>query len=85
MIRRYKQTHNGSIKGFDDKNKIQLNDTHPAISTIELLRILIDEEKLSYQEAWSVVNATFAYTNHTVLPEALKETAAKLRQAMIGQ
>lgn len=50
-----------------------MNDTHPAISTIELLRILIDEEKLTYNEAWNIVYSTFSYTNHTVLPEALEK------------
>ncbi len=59
-------------------NKIQLNDTHPAISTIELLRILLDEEKLTYEQAWEVVYNTFSYTNHTVLPEALEKWSVGL-------
>jgi starch phosphorylase len=63
---------------FADKNKIQLNDTHPAIGTIELLRILVDEEKLSFEEAWNVVYNTFSYTNHTVLPEALEKWSVEL-------
>ena len=50
-----------------------MNDTHPAISTIELLRILIDEEKLPFEEAFQIVKETFSYTNHTVLPEALEK------------
>jgi starch phosphorylase len=59
-------------------NKIQLNDTHPVIGTIELLRILIDEENLAFEEAWNVVYNTFSYTNHTVLPEALEKWSVEL-------
>ena len=55
-----------------------MNDTHPAISTVELLRILIDEYKLSFEKAWHVVYNTFSYTNHTVLPEALEKWSCDL-------
>ena len=55
-----------------------MNDTHPAIGTVELLRILIDEEKLSFEQAWKVVYETFSYTNHTVLPEALEKWSVDL-------
>ena len=78
IIRRYKKLHQNDWSQFAEKNQIQLNDTHPAISTVELLRILIDEEKMSYEQAWKIVYNTFAYTNHTVLPEALEKWSVKL-------
>mmetsp|Transcript_18479 Transcript_18479/g.31626 ORF Transcript_18479/g.31626 Transcript_18479/m.31626 type:complete len:630 (+) Transcript_18479:19-1908(+) len=78
IIRRYKDSHKDNFKMFAEKNKVQLNDTHPAIATIELLRILLDEEKLSFEAAWNVVYNTFSYTNHTVLPEALEKWSVDL-------
>jgi starch phosphorylase len=79
IIRRYKIKHaNDRFAAFADLNKIQLNDTHPVIGTIELLRILIDEENLNFEEAWNVVYNTFSYTNHTVLPEALEKWSVEL-------
>lgn len=77
IIRRFKKNHSDWDQ-FAKLNKIQLNDTHPAISTIELLRILIDEEKLPYEQAWDIVYNTFSYTNHTVLPEALEKWSCGL-------
>jgi len=78
IIRRFKTNHANDWSQFSNKNQIQLNDTHPGISTVELLRILLDEEKLDYREAWNVVYNTFAYTNHTVLPEALEKWSVAL-------
>jgi glycogen phosphorylase len=83
IIRRYKKNHPNDWSQFAAKNQIQLNDTHPAISTVELLRILLDEEKLAYRDAWNIVYNTFAYTNHTVLPEALEKWSVALIQKLL--
>jgi len=76
-IRRYKKFHS-TFDEFPDKNQIQMNDTHPSISAIEFLRILIDEERLPWEKAWNIMYHTFAYTNHTVLPEALEKWSVSL-------
>lgn len=71
ILRRYKKTHR-TYRNFPDKVAVQLNDTHPSIAIAELMRILVDEENLPWDTAWSITTKTFAYTNHTVLPEALE-------------
>jgi starch phosphorylase len=71
MLRLYAQTGAG-LEHFHRKFSVQLNDTHPSIAVAELMRLLIDEHGLDWDTAWGVTTRTFAYTNHTLLPEALE-------------
>ncbi len=71
MLRLYAQTGSG-LEHFHRKFSVQLNDTHPAIAVAELMRLLIDDHGMDWDTAWSVTTRTFAYTNHTLLPEALE-------------
>ena len=82
IIRSYKENH-ASFEEFHDKNAIQLNDTHPAVAIPELMRILIDEEGVEWQEAGEITKKTFAYTNHTVLPEALEKWSLPLFRELL--
>lgn len=71
IVRRHKKKH-GTVRQLADSVAVQLNDTHPSISIAELMRILLDDEGLDWDDAWKICVDTFAYTNHTVLPEALE-------------
>ena len=77
IIRRYRRERK-SFTDFADKVQIQLNDTHPAIAIPELMRLLMDVEGLSWDEAWELARKVFAYTNHTVMPEALESWSEEL-------
>lgn len=80
IVRRFKKVKSHVWADFPEKNAIQLNDTHPSIGIPELMRILVDIEMLDWDTAWNITRKTFAYTNHTILPEALEKWSA----AMMG-
>jgi starch phosphorylase len=82
IIRRFK-TDNRDIETLPAKAAIQLNDTHPALAIPELMRILQDEEGMDWDKAWKITTGTFAYTNHTVLPEALEEWPVSLIEQLL--
>ena len=82
IVRRYKKTHSG-FKDFPDMVAIQLNDTHPAIAIPDLMRILMDDEGLCWEESWDITVKTFGYTNHTILPEALERWPVSLMEKVL--
>ncbi len=82
IIRRF-QTSFTDWEDFPKQVAIQLNDTHPAIAVVELMRILVDEERLDWNYAWKLTTQTFAYTNHTLLPEALERWSVPLFEKVL--
>nr|WP_265266434.1 glycogen/starch/alpha-glucan phosphorylase [Spirulina subsalsa] len=77
MIRNHLRIH-PSLENFHEHFAVQLNDTHPAVSIAELMRLLVDEHGMDWDKAWYITQKTFAYTNHTLLPEALEKWAVDL-------
>jgi starch phosphorylase len=77
LLRRHQKEH-GSLDGLAERFAVQLNDTHPALGIPELMRLLVDVHEYEWEQAWEVTKALFAYTNHTLLPEALETWTADL-------
>ncbi|HKY06994.1 MAG TPA: glycogen/starch/alpha-glucan phosphorylase [Candidatus Binatia bacterium] len=82
IVARYLKSHQ-TFDAFPDKVAIQLNDTHPALAIPELMRLLLDQHYLSWEQAWDITTRTFAYTNHTVLPEALEQWPVTLIEKVL--
>jgi starch phosphorylase len=82
IIRRFNNG-NDDFFTFPDKVAIQLNDTHPSIAIVELMRLLVDERGLGWDAAWSIVTRTFAYTNHTLMPEALERWPVSMMRHLL--
>ncbi|KAL8290047.1 hypothetical protein RQP46_002986 [Phenoliferia psychrophenolica] len=82
IIRRFKKLGVAWVE-FSDYVAIQLNDTHPTMAIVELMRVLVDEEGCQWDSAWSIVRKTFGYTNHTVMPEALEKWSVPLMSHLL--
>jgi len=83
IIRRHFRFPGNTWKTFPENVAVQLNDTHPAVAIAELMRILVDEKEIGWDAAWDVVSRTFAYTNHTLLPEALEKWGVGLFETLL--
>lgn len=82
IVRNYQRTHFG-FDQFADKVAIQLNDTHPALTVAELMRILVDENDIAWNRAWEITTASCAYTNHTLMAEALERWPVSLLERVL--
>ena len=82
ICRKHKNEH-GTLRNFHEKHILQINDTHPTLAIPELMRILLDEEGYSWDDAWFIVSRSFAYTNHTVLAEALERWPQDLVEELL--
>jgi len=83
ILRRFRRAHGDDFAVMPEKVAIQLNDTHPSIAVAELMRLLLDEHHLPWDDAWDICTGVFAYTNHTLLPEALETWPVRLFESML--
>ncbi len=83
ILRRYVRVHGTDFSRFAELNVMQLNDTHPTVAVPELMRLLMDVYHLSWDEAWTIVSTSTAYTNHTLLPEALEKWSVDLFRRLL--
>ncbi|MBU1862323.1 MAG: glycogen/starch/alpha-glucan phosphorylase [Candidatus Omnitrophica bacterium] len=82
ILRRFK-SENADIRTLPEKAVIQLNDTHPSLASVELMRVLLDDYALDWDTVWDVTRRTFAYTNHTLMPEALERWSVELMKRLL--
>src|SRR5690606_5695805 len=82
IVQRHLSQH-GDLLSLPEKAAIHLNDTHPAVAVAELMRLLIDLHDMDFDKAWDVTRRTFAYTNHTLLPEALESWPVPLFERLL--
>lgn len=83
IVRHYKRKYKESMYKFDQYIAIHINDTHPALVVPELMRILLDEEGMAWEDAWDITCRTVAYTNHTILPEAMEKWSIPMFQSLL--
>ena len=83
IVKTFKRTYGDNWAIFPDKISIHTNDTHPALCVPELMRVLVDEEGVSWNEAWEITRKTISYTNHTIMPEALKKWSIDLMRVLL--
>ncbi len=84
VVEQYKSVHGNDFSYFADENMFQLNDTHPVVAVPEFIRILCEDEDMSFEDAYEIARKSFAYTNHTVMSEALEKWDAKLFKSILS-